>query len=230
MKRICRCLPFLSLLLLCVPFASAQSSVDFMLGFGTARDSAASSGLDSVGLEQCTPVGSTISSTGGTCNGTPSMGGFFLGVGGDVMLSKHFGVGAEVNVQPKHGNFVSSAYGQLQYRETLYDFNGIYAPVNSKRASLYLQGGIGGAKTGLSQYQSTCVGSACTGQTAPVLSSNHFQIHAGVGVSLFVTDHIFIRPAFDIHYVPNLTSQPGFGSDLVTEGTVWIGFNFGDRQ
>lgn len=229
MRQICRYLPLLSLLPICVPLASAQSSVDFMLGFGTAHDSANSSGLDSTSLGTCSPVGS-ISTTGSTCGGTPSLGGFFLGIGGDVMLHNKFGIGAEVNVQPAKSNYVSSDYGNLQYRQTFFDFNGIYAPVNTKRVTLELQGGIGGAKTALSINSSSCVGSACVSQTEPVVNGNHFQVHAGVGVSLFVTDHIFIRPQFDIHYVPGFDSQPGFNSNLVPSATVWVGYNFGDRQ
>lgn len=231
MKRIYCYLPILSLLLLCVPFASAQSSVDFMMGFGTAHDSAATSGLDNSALNACSPIGSSSITTGGTCVATPSLGGFFLGVGGDVMLWKHLGIGAEVAVQPAKSTFIQiPGYGPLDYRQTFFDINGVYQPVNTKRVSLQLQGGVGLAKTGFSISQSSCVGSACVNQSQPFVSSNHFQVHAGVGVSLFVTDHVFIRPQFDIHYVPNLTGQPGFGSNLVTAAMVWVGYNFGDRQ
>jgi len=223
-KQIRRYLPILILLLLCVPFASAQSSVDFMLGFGTAHDSANSSGLDSVDLTTCTPINTSI---GGTCTATPSMSGFFLGIGGDALLWKHFGIGGEINVQPSKSNFISTLnYGELQYRETFYDFDAIFAPVNTKRVELLLQGGIGGARTSLSE--TGCVGTAAC-QSAPFASASHFQVHAGVGLSLFVTEHVFIRPAFDIHYVPGLTDQPGFGSNLVPEAMVWVGYNFGDR-
>ncbi len=107
MKQICRYLPILSLLLLCVPFASAQSSVDFMLGFGTAHDSANSSGLDNAALSACTPVGSTNLTTGGTCTATPSLGGFFLGFGGDAIIWKNFGIGGEVTVQPGKSQFIN---------------------------------------------------------------------------------------------------------------------------
>ncbi len=230
MKRICRYLPILSLLLLCVPFASAQSSVDIMLGLGTAHDSASSSGLDNAALSQCSPIGSSSITTGGTCSATPSLGGVFMSIGGDAILWKNLGFGMEVSFQPAKSQFINiPSYGPLDYRQTFYDFNGVYEPVHSKRVSLQLQGGVGGAKTSFSITQSSCVGSACVSQAQPVVSSNHFQVHAGVGVSLFVTEHIFIRPQFDIHYVPNLTGQPGFGSDLVTAGTVWVGYNFGSR-
>lgn len=230
MKQIFRYLPFLSLLPFCAPFASAQSSVDFMVGFGTAHDSANSNGLDNASLSACSPIGSSSVTTGGTCASTPSMSGFFLGFGMDAILWKNFGLGGEVSFQPAKSQFINiPSFGPLDYRQTFYDVNAIYEPVHTKRASLQLQGGIGGARTGLSVTQSTCVGSACVNQAQPVVNSNHFQIHAGVGVSLFVTEHIFIRPQFDIHYVPNLTSQPGFGSNLVTAGTVWVGYNFGSR-
>jgi hypothetical protein len=228
-KKICRYLPILSLPLLCVPFASAQSSVDFMVGFGGAHDSASSSGLDNTDLSQCSPIGGTDAS-GGTCQSTSALSGFFLGIGGDVMLYKHFGVGAEVSFQPAKSQLFNSTYGPVDFRQTFYDFNGIYAPVNTKRMTLQLQGGVGGARTGLSISSSTCVGSACVTQAEPVVNANHFQVHVGVGLSIFVTEHIFIRPQFDLHYVPNLTNQPGFGSNAVPEGTVWLGYNFGDRQ
>jgi hypothetical protein len=139
------------------------------------------------------------------------------------MLTKHFGAGAEVNVQPAR-----TSYGPLQYRQTFYDFNGIYAPISQKRVVLEFQGGVGGAKTSFSYNQNECVGTAvCTNATEAVGNSNHFQVHAGVGVQLYLTEHIFIRPQFDIHYVPNLTQQ--FSSNVVPEGTVWLGYSFGDR-
>ena len=67
----------------------------------------------------------------------------------------------------------------------------------------------------------------CTSQTQPVGSSNHFQIHAGVGVEIFLTDHIFVRPQFDLRYIPNFTDQ--FGSNVVAGGMMWLGYSLGDR-
>jgi hypothetical protein len=221
-RQICRYLPLLSLLPFCVPLASAQSSVDFMLGFGTAHDAAAPGGIGSADFLACTTPGSP-DTLGGTCLANPSLGGFFLGIGGDVMLHKSFGIGADISFMPAKDN-----YGPLQYRESFYDFNGIYSPINTKRVSLQLLAGIGAARTSFSINQSGCVGTAvCTSENEPVGNETHFQVHAGVGLSLFVTDHIFIRPQFDIHYVPSLTQQ--FNSNLVTAGMVWVGYNFGDR-
>ena len=227
MRQICRYLPLLALLPFCVPLASAQSSVDFMLGFGTAFDSSNGGGIDSAlsanAYGSCVP--STAVASGDIyCQTNPKLSGFFLGIGGDVMLHKGFGIGAEINVQPAKSN-----YGPLQYRETFYDFNGIFAPINTKRVTLELQGGIGGARTSFSINESECAGTVvCSSENEPIGNESHFQVHVGVGVSLFVTDHIFVRPSFDFHYVPGFTSQ--FGRDSVPEATVWLGYNFGDRQ
>ena len=205
-----------------VSSANAQSSVDVNVGFGSAWDSASGAGLDSAGslnaYGACSP-----GSADSFCLATPKLNGFFLGLGGDIMLYKRLGVGAEYNVQPAR-----SDYGPLQYRQTFYDFNAIYAPVTTKRAELHLLGGVGGARTSFALSQSQCVGTAvCATSVLPVGNANHFQLHTGVGVKIFLTDHIFIRPQFDLHYIPNFTQQ--FGSTLVPEASVWVGYNFGER-
>jgi Outer membrane protein beta-barrel domain len=224
-----RILPFLFVLPFGVLSLSAQSSVNFMVGGGYAHDNASSSsGLDSVGLGACSPVGSATSD-GGTCSATSGLNNFFLGFDGDIMLFKHLGVGADVSFTPARSNYVNTTYGELKFRQTFYDINAIFAPFASKHAALYLEGGIGAAHLGLAINQSTCVGSACTSAVSPVASSNHFQIHGAIGVSLYATEHFFIRPQFDMHYVPNFTTQPGFNSDFVPAFMVWVGYSFGER-
>jgi hypothetical protein len=222
MRRTCCYVTLLFLPFFLIPLASAQSSFDVNVGFGTAQVGSNGAGIDNASSSNAFGTCS-LSSGDSFCQKTPGLGGFFLGLGGDVMLQKHFGVGAEVNLQP-----AKSDYGPLQYRQTFYDFNGIYAPVNEKRLALQLQGGIGGAKTGFSFAQNSCVGTAvCSNVSQPVGNSNHFQVHAGVGVQFFLTEHLFIRPQFDLHYVPGLTQQ--FGSNVVPEGTIWVGYNFGEH-
>ena len=222
MRRIYCYLSQFSLLLFCIPLASAQSAFDVNIGFGTARVGSNGTGLD--GAASTNAFGACSLSSGDTlCLPTPGLSGFFLGLGGDVMLWKHFGVGAEVNLQPAKSN-----YGPLQFRQTFYDFNGIYAPVSEKRFQLQLQGGIGGARTGFSFAQNSCVGTAvCSNVSQPVGNSSHFQVHAAVGLQVYLTEHLFIRPQFDLHCVPNFTEQ--FGSNAVPEGTIWLGYNFGER-
>jgi hypothetical protein len=52
-------------------------------------------------------------------------------------------------------------------------------------------------------------------------------VHAGLGVQLYVTEHVFIRPQFDLHYVPNFTNQ--FGSTMAPSAMIWLGYSMGDR-
>jgi hypothetical protein len=211
----------LILLLGSVPLLQAQGSFDLALGFGSARDKATGAGIENASslnaFASCTP-----SSTATTCEPTPALGGLLMGLEGDGMLSKHIGIGGAINFQP-----TKSIYGPLQYRQLFYDFNGIYAPINRKRLQLRLEGGIGGAHSGFSYLQTSCVGTAvCTTQATSVGSSSHFQVHLGAGVQVYVKQHFFVRPQFDFRQVPGLTNQ--FGTDHVIGGTVWVGYNFGE--
>ena len=203
-------------------FVNAQTSFDVNLGFGSAWDSANGGGIDNAA--SLNAFGScTVGSGDANCQSLPRLNGFFLGFGGDLMLYKHLGVGFEASLQPS-----KEGYGPLDSRQTFYDVNAIYAPVTSKRASLLLEGGVGGARTSFSLTQSGCVGTAvCSTSTEPVGAANHFQVHVGVGVQIFLTEHIFLKPEFDLHYVPGLTNQ--FGSNAVPEGMLWLGYNFGER-
>ncbi len=227
MKRICRYLPLSILLLSCIQFAHAQSGFDLNIGFGSAQDKALGS-VDLNTLLPCAQTGST------TCANTPSLGGFFLGFGGNLMLWKRFGVGADVSLQPgKTDYLVFQAPGvgvvgdKLQSRVTFYDFNGIFQPINEKKVAVQLIGGIGGANAKLYENQSSSssvLGNSNVTQLAG--SANHFQVHGGVGVQFYLTDHIFLRPEFDVRYVTNFTQ---YGRNVVTQEMVWLGYSFGDR-
>jgi hypothetical protein len=211
-----------SLFTLCVPLASAQNAFDVNIGFGSLHDSATGGGLDNANslnaFGTCTPgSGDTF------CQATGGLGGFFLGFGGDIMFTKRFGAGFQADIQPARSN-----YGPLQYRQSFLDVNGIYAPIDRKRFVVQLMGGLGDARTSFSFTQSGCVGTAvCTSQTEPVGAANHLDVHAGVGVQIYLTSHVFVRPQFDYHYVPNLTNQ--FSSNSVPGGSIWVGYNFGER-
>jgi hypothetical protein len=228
-KRICRYLPLTFLLLCGLKLATAQSLIDVNLGFGSAHDKASTTGIDQNTYGSC-------ALTASTCSATTGLGGFFLGLGANMMLWKHFGVGVDATLQPGKTTFATipaslvlgTPTSTLQFRETFYDFNGIYQPVNTKKATLQLIGGIGGANTKF--YESyvasgSPLGGTNTSQYAS--SANHFQIHAGAGVQIYLTDHVYIRPQFDFHYVPNFTEQ--FGSSAAIQGMVWIGYTMGDR-
>ena len=230
MRRISCYLPLLFVLSCCIPLASAQSQFDLNIGFGAVYDKANTTQVDQ-SLNTCTGASDLYP----PCVSTPSLSGFMLGFGGDLMLKKKFGVGAEVAVQmPKetYVNLNASAAAQglnslgYQSRMTLFDFNGIYQPISTKKVQLKLQGGFGGAN--LKFYESGSSSSVLGSQNVSqyVQSANHFNLHGGVGVDIFVTDHVYIRPQVDIHYVPNLTQ---FGSNVVITGMAWIGYSWGDR-
>jgi hypothetical protein len=242
-RRTCRLLPLTLLLLCCFSLANAQSLIDVNVGFGAAQAKATGTGIEGDGTNanaanfggQCT-VGVA---TDPTCAPTSSLSGFMLGLGANLMLWKHFGVGMEAVLQPGKQTYASipaeaqtlNTYAQaaypLQTRVTFYDFNGIYQPVSTKRASLQLVGGVGGAnfKSYIGTSSSSLLGS--TSSSSYLSSANHFNVHAGVGVQIYLTDHIYIRPQFDVHYVPNFVQ---FGSNLVKQEMVWIGYTIGDRQ
>jgi len=159
-----------------------------------------------------------------------------MGFGGDLMLWKKFGVGAEMTIQPAKQTYVdltnsAASVGlstlSLQSRVTLYDFNGVFEPVNTKKVAVKLAGGIGGAN--IKFYESGSSSNSLIGSQnfSPYFgSSNHFQLHGGLGVQIYLTDHVYVRPQFDVHYVHNLSQ---FGRNVITEETVWLGYSWGDR-
>ena len=230
MRRISRYLPLLFVLFCCIQLASAQSAFDLNVGFGAIQDKANSTQVNQA-LLPCAGASDPY----GPCVSTPALSGFVMGFGGDLMLWKKFGIGGEVALQPGKQTYVnlngSAAQSGLtalaiQSRMTLFDFNGIFQPINTKKVALKLEGGVGAAN--LKFYESGSSSSVLGNQNQSqyIQSANHFQVHGGVGVQIYVTDHIFIRPQFDIHYVPNLSQ---FGSNLVKTEMVWIGYSFGDR-
>jgi len=226
-KSIRHYLPLLVLLLVALPFAHAQSSVDFNIGFGTAR----ASSLGSVDVNTLNPCANIA---GESCANTPDLGSFFLGFGGNLMLWKHLGIGVDFATQPAKQNYLtfqqqsSSTYGDvLQTRVTLYDFDAIYAPLSTKKVALQIKGGVGGANVKFYENlssSSTVLGNTNENQYAG--SANHFQVNAGVGVQIYLSDHFFVRPEFDYHWVNNFSQ---FGSNNVAQAMVWVGYTIGDR-
>jgi len=221
-KKLYCSLSVCSLFVVLLPNASAQEALDVNIGFGSLHNSASGAGLDSGAslnaFGACTP-----GSVDTFCQATGGLGGFFLGFGGDIMFTKRFGAGFQADIQPAR-----SDYGPLQYRQSFLDVNGIYSPIDRKRFALRLIGGLGDARTSFSVNQSACIGTAvCSSQTVPVGNANHLDVHAGVGVQIYLTSHVFVRPQFDYHYVPNFTDQ--FGSNSVPGASIWVGYNFGER-
>jgi hypothetical protein len=220
-------LPLLILLLACLPIAQAQSSVDINVGFGWAH-------AKSLGLVDINTLNPCQNLAGEVCGNTPALSNFMLGFGGNLMLWKHLGVGVDVGVQPGKQNYLTfqtasaGSFGDvLQSRVTLYDFDAIYAPLSTKKFALQLKGGIGGANVKF--YENLSSSSAVLGNTNQnefAGSANHFQVNGGVGFQFYLTDHVFIRPEVTVHWVNNFQQ---FGSNVVPQAMVWLGYSIGDR-
>jgi hypothetical protein len=152
------------------------------------------------------------------------------------MLWKHFGVGFSADIQPKQATYaslVSAVPSQgipqidLKDRVTFYGVDGVVQPIATKKASLQIVGGFGGANVKFYEAQSSSgslLGNFNSSQYAS--SSNHFQVHFGAGVQIYVSGNMFIRPEFEAHYVPNFVQ---YGRNLATTEMIWIGYSFGNR-
>lgn len=224
MKVIGRTIPLLVVLILgAAASAGAQTNLSAFFGVGSAYDS---------GTGGCASLG--FPDEHGPCsNGaypTPSMGGIFGVFGADYMFSKHLGVGGEYTFR-----FTQAPYTDVNYRPEFYDFNALYHPFSNRRAVFEVQGGVGGFDTKF--YLPSECNTDCSVLPAYLNTPDHFQVHAAVDVKLYVHGGIFIKPEFDIHYVVHLsgalnsTDAPTeqFGTDWVPEGTVSIGYTFGER-
>jgi opacity protein-like surface antigen len=206
-----------------IPPARAQSSFDLNMGFGGAWDGSNGQGIEGPNSLEAYGPCSPSAPIDSYCEKNPSLSGFFLGFGLDVNLTKRYGLGFEGSFQPSRPD-----YGPLQYRQSFYDIYGIYSPINQKRVQLKISGGIGAARTSFAINETSCIGTTCATQTEPTgINASHFQVHVGVGLELFVTEHFFVRPELDYHYIVNFTQQ--FGSNSVPQAMVWVGYSFGEH-
>ncbi len=203
MKVVGSMVVLLHLLLLGAASANAQAGFNAFFGMGTARDGSINQSIDVLGTGSSSP--------------TPSMGGVFGTLGGGVMLNSHFGVGAEVAFR-----FTQGDYAGASYRPIFYDFNGLYLPsIRTKRIVPELQAGFGGASLRFYGGQQYCdpYSGFCSNFAG---SSNHLQLHVGLGVRFYLNQNIFVRPQVDYHWVRNLNE---FSSDSVPAYTISIGFS-----
>ncbi len=193
------------LALLMASFASAQR-FDGYFGMGTTRVGALDVSFVDDNTQQIVKA--------------PAMTGVFGTLGGALMLSPHFGVGARVAFRFDQGDYLG-----FGYRPIIYDFNGVWTPqIHSveKRVVPEIQGGIGGVNLRFYDPDNYYYDYNTGRYTNFAGSSNHFQIHAGAGVRFKVTPRVWIRPMVDYHWVRNLEE---FGSNNVFSYSLAIGFS-----
>ncbi len=196
--------------------SNAQSGLDVYFGVGTMTNSSNGTSVDTFNTGNVGPA-----NTPGFYN-TPKLTGAFGKAGADFMLTPHFGFGGEADFRFSQGD-----YAGLNYRPTFYDFYGIWQPFHRGRVIPEFVGGLGAANLKYYYPSSYCDAFAgCSSSNTYLESSNHFQVRMGVGVAIYATQHVFIRPAVDAHYVNNFYQ---FGSNWVPEYSVALGYRFGER-
>ena len=202
MKSILIAVVILVLSLVASPTEACAQDVSAYLGFGSAHDSSNGSQID------------TFSE--GTLYRTPSLGGFFMALGASVFINKQVGIGADLSWRAPEGD-----YAALKYRPSFYSLDGIFRPARwtTKRLEPELRAGIGGLRVRYSfDDQMAC------DQVPGCPDSTHFQVHFGVATRIYLADHIFLRPAMDVHYVNNFSE---FGNNWVPQYSIGVGYGFG---
>jgi hypothetical protein len=145
-------------------------------------------------------------------------GGVYPSFAADFLLFHNLGVGGEVSWRATRALY----QGQLDYRPIFYDFNAVYARKVS-RVGFAAMGGIGAQSTRF--YEGGCVSiNTQTGQCNDFVSSNHFLLHLGAALRLYVTHSVYVAPELHYYYVRN---NVDFTSPNVTRYGVNVGYTFG---
>lgn len=180
-------------------------SANIFFGGGAAFDSSSNQQINTFGTGNYT---------------TPSMSAAYLDLGSSIFLGEHFGFGADISWQAAR-----SSYTGLDVRPSFYNLDGIWEPSHTKKFEPEIHFGLGGMKLSYTYTSTNCNQlSGCQTSSQAVANSSHFQVHFGAAARYYVTDHVFIRPAFDGHYVNNLFQ---YGSNFVPEVSLGVGYSFG---
>jgi hypothetical protein len=194
------------LVLACAAVRPARAQeVGAYLGFGGAHDSSNGAQIDTF--------------SDGNLHKTPALGGVFGHIGASVFITKRVGVGGEISWRPSQAD-----YAGIQYRPSFYTFDAIFRPQKGRTTRLEpeLRAGIGGARLHFFPTDDP----SCA-QVPGCPSSHHFQEHLAAAMRWYLTDHLFLRPALDLHYVNNFSE---FGSNWVPQYSVGIGYSIGRRE
>jgi hypothetical protein len=195
----------MSALLLAGSGTMHAQDISAYFGLGTAMDSSSNQQIDTFG--------------NGVLYPTPEMTGLFGTAGAEFMFSQHFGVAGEYNWRTSQGS-----YAGLQYRPSFYDFSGVWEPVGrTGRIVPEIQAGLGGVNIKYFANSTSCdqfVG--CSSSSQYLESANHVQVHLSAAVRVYMTNHIFLRPAVDAHWVDGFTQ---FGSNWVPEFSLGVGYS-----
>ena len=176
--------------------------VDAYIGLGTAHASSNGQQLDTFGDK--------------TLHATRGLGGVFTDFGVNFFFNKQVGVGWTAAWRWSSGD-----YAGLQYHSTFHTFDGIFQParIRTKHFAPELRAGIG-----LTSVHFDFDDQQACDQVPGCPSSHFFVAHLAGAARLYFTDHVFVRPAVDVHYVNNFFP---FGSNWVPRYSVSLGYSFG---
>jgi hypothetical protein len=189
--------------------AHAQNQLNVYFGLGPATDSSSNRKIDTFNT--------------GNPYTTPKMAGLFSDIGASYMFSKHYGLGGDFDFRNSQ-----AAYAGLNYRPSFYNFDAIVEPGKTKHFVPELRGGLGGVNVSYSYSSTACDPFAgCSTSNQYVESAHHFQVHMEAAARYYVTEHLFLRPAVEAHWVNNFSQ---FGSNWVPQYSLGVGWSFGSRE
>jgi len=151
--------------------------------------------------------------------GPPKLGGgFYPSVGGDLIFLPHgLGVGAQVAWRASQQNYFG-----VGARPVFYTFNAVWNPVAPGavfRPDLAV--GIGADNLRIYQGIITCGSfTGCTNHT----SNNHLILHAGAGVKVYFSEHLFLRPSVDFY---NIKNNQEYGVPAAWQVGLALGYTLG---
>lgn len=180
----------------CLAFALAApaQSVDAFLGFNTLITKAGPNGVPKLG------------------------GGLYPNAGGDlIFLPFNLGIGAQVSWRASQTNYFG-----VGARPVFYDFSLVWQPVKPG-STIRPDFNLGLGAENLRYYNGTFTCGSFTGCTNHV-SSNHLILTAGVGVKVYITDHIFLRPAVDYY---NIRHNFDYAVPSAWQAGISIGYTLG---
>jgi hypothetical protein len=148
----------------------------------------------------------------------PEKGGMYPSASADIILKNRFGFNAEIAFRAKQGLY----NGYQHYRPVFYDVNAVFAPRLGESASAELLAGVGGERVVFYNQYSSC-GAAFPSGCLTYVSSNHFLVHIGGGVSYYFRGNFFVRPEAHLYIVHNNFE---FSSGNIGRVGVSIGYTF----
>jgi hypothetical protein len=184
---------------LMVAAAQAQQ-VDAAFGVSALTAPSSSSGLNSSNYS-----GQTIG------------GGTYPGFSFDVLLHKRLGIQTEINWRASQNLY----QGYQPFRPIFWDVNGIWTPHLAPRIDGEILAGVGVQNVRFYNNYYTCSYFAgCTTYN----SENKFDGHFGVGLRLYVTHNLFVRPEAHLYLINN---NSDFSSWHAQRYGASIGYSFG---